>query len=208
MYLHHLKSTSIKSITGILLTGLLCCTLTSNLAYAGSTWSRATGEAKDLQRTTKDLRNRLSRLYVHSPATRFAVAIDEMAVNLIERTRNETPVAVLEAELTYLSQTYDQLRLVIASDRAIAGDRNVAKYTADIGKRFNALVEDLRRARPTSRSYIPSPIIYPQQSLTPCGIQSPSIHQGRMFHLHISPSLPSIQGPRMNLDLAQPGLSL
>jgi hypothetical protein len=115
-------------------------------AMAGP-WSRATGEAVELQRTTKDLRNRMSRLYGYIPATQNAIVLDELATHLISATKSNIALPDMQAQLDQFDAVYQDVRLANATEGALAGDRNVARYTTEIDRRFDRLVKDLGRAK-------------------------------------------------------------
>ncbi len=206
----HRKPWSFVAVTTVALAAVF---FAPSLAYAGSTWSRATGEAKELQRTTKDLRNRLSRLYPYDPATGYAVALDELAKRLIDHTRNETPVLLLESDLNRFDSLYQKMRLIVAANHSLATDRNVSRYSVDIGKRFDYLVKDIRRAVPQVPAYVVQPYVVPREAgyrglppqFTPheptpnCPTPSTSFH-----HEYNQTQSP----PRISVDIALPRISL
>lgn len=119
----------------------------STSSLMAGTWSRATGEAVELQRTTKDLRNRMSRVYGYLPATQNAVVLDQLAAQLISLTKSNISPQDLQYQLDQFDTVYQDVRIGNATEGALAADNNVARYTAEISRRFDRLVKDLGRAK-------------------------------------------------------------
>jgi hypothetical protein len=163
--------------------GFAVIALFGSASYAGP-WSRATGEAVELQRSTKDLRNRMSRLFATCPATPYAIAVDEQALHLIQLTKSQVPSYVLDECLTNLNSLIEQTRLLIAADTHVANDRNVSRYSTSIGQRFERAVKDLQRA---VKPQVTAPVIHLPVAL-PITAQLPSVQYRPIYGSPIQPN--------------------
>jgi hypothetical protein len=130
-------------------------TFGANRAQAGhNPWSRAIGEAVELQDATEDLRNRLNREYVGSYASQVACGLDETASGLREMIKCGTDYDHIQISLQEFDSLRFQLCHIIAQDCRIHHDSGVERYKERVDHRFKCLVEDLRKCK------IPVPACY------------------------------------------------
>lgn len=153
---------------------------------ATNPWSRAIGEAKELQWETEDLRNRLNRLYAGSPAAQLSCSLDNSASAVVEMVKCGADYYQLQMGLQTFKSIQLQLCHLVANDCRIHHDQTTARYLKKVEDRYNYLVNDLAKCRmPTScptpgiQSYsnpwaLPSP--YPSaQPAIPPGYSMPPV---------------------------------
>jgi hypothetical protein len=153
---------------------------------ASNPWSRAIGEAKELQDETEDLRNRLNRLYAGSPAAQLSCSLDNSASAIVEMVKLGADYYQLQIGLQTFKSIQMQLYHVVATDCRIHHDQTTTRYLQKVEDRYNYLVNDLAKCRlPTScpthgiQSYsnpwaLPSP--YPSaQPAIPPGYSMPPV---------------------------------
>ncbi len=126
-----------------------CATIfaTSDAALATSPWFRARGEAVELQRSTRDLRNRLERIYPYSAAGTVSVHLDEQAKWFIKAASLPLSAHEFEHALNDFARTLTIAKAYVATDHRIASDSGVCRYLDQSEVRFGRFVADLRRAK-------------------------------------------------------------
>ena len=169
----------ITKLSQFLLLALLALLPVSDLSAAP--WSRATGEAVELGRTTRDLRNRAERLYPRSSVARHAVSVDQLADVLLNLTKSSVPQYELEAALTDFQQTLAQTQAIVGSDYRTSSDRILARYLKTADSRFDYLVKDLRRATPPAPTYGPPVVAYRPPAY------APAPHYGEHYSPYVQP---------------------
>jgi hypothetical protein len=115
---------------------------------ATNPWSRAIGEAKELQWETDDLRNRLNRLYPGSPAAQLSCSLDESACSVVEMVKGGADFYQLQVGLQSFKNIQLQLCHVVAMDFRIRNDQSTGRYLKKVEDRYNYLVADLSKSRP------------------------------------------------------------
>ncbi len=140
----------------------------SNSVLASNPWGRAVGEAQGLHDVTEDLRNRASRLFPTSPATRIACALDESACRILEMVKHGADWGQLQMALESFEHLNTHLCRAIAADCNMSRDRTIANYIRVVEDRFGDLVRDLSKCkRPVSVCPSPYDSYYPPQYPTP-----------------------------------------
>ncbi len=114
---------------------------------ATNPWSRAIGEAKELQWETKDLRNRLNRLYAGTPATQLSCSLDESACALVEMVQKGADLYQLQMGLQTFNSILVQLGYAVAQDCRIHSDSTTVRLLKNVDNRYRYLVTDLSKCQ-------------------------------------------------------------
>jgi hypothetical protein len=156
--------------------------MTPSSALASNPWSRAVGEADELHDSTEDLRNRMHRLYLASPATSLSCSLDELAHQIEEMVKCGADYNQLQWSLQSFQTLEQQVAYAIAADCRIHSDRSIRHYVERIEEDYRDLVRDLSKCQipvctTNHRHVSPYPIVLPQPYPQP--------------HYGAKPSLPS-----------------
>lgn len=177
---------------------MLVAVLSSGAAWAGP-WSRATGEAVELQRSTEDLRNRLERLFRGSAAAYFAVQTDELAKQLKTASQSSISRPEFEGLMRQFSSVASATGSYVVGDPYIRGDEGVSRYLEKVNERYGRFVTDLSKSdawtSPLQLGYPSYPGYSPYLPPSHGGYYSgmPHLHDDRDHHI---PADPHGIGPR------------
>jgi hypothetical protein len=170
----------------------------STPAWASNPWGRAVGEAQVLHNVTEDLRNRASRLFPNSPATRLACVLDESACGILDLVKCGADWGQLQTALHSFEHINTHLCRAVAADCHMSRDRTIANYLRIIDDRFGDLVRDLSKCkRPIPICPSPYDSYYPPQWPVPypeCE-HKPHIPQPVPSHRSIERLNPQIVNP-------------
>jgi len=149
-------------------------------AWASNPWGRAVGEAHALHHVTEDLRNRVHRLFPHSPATPLTRVLDEMACQLRDMVKCGAEWGRLRSGLGAFQDLQRHVDRAIAVDCNLSQDRAIARYLRMIDDRYDDLVHDLSKCKP----WIPGPpvpsFIDPRYLVPPVTPDRPRYWQGSL----------------------------
>jgi hypothetical protein len=175
---------------------LLGCQSVSMALSATNPWSRAIGEAVELQDATEDLRNRLSRLYPGSLSAVGACQLDESASHLRDLIKYGADFHHLQADLEHVSLQQQELCRRVACEYRIHLDDGVRSHLRRVDDRLEALIRDLSKCSVPMTWSAPSPWSGPDYPPSPIPFFS---------NRPIIPASPTYAPPFLDRSTCEPG---